>query len=338
MTDPASANDKKDGSFARRSLATLLKLLIAALLVFSLFYYRVITLDSLQATFRDRPIAASVIVVLFIGYMLSAVRWYFILHAMGIPIRLRPCAEIFAMGMFASTILPGGTGGDMVRAIYVARHLHQDRTGGVISVLADRALGLFGVIVVAMFFALSGPEHMIRSPLTRAIFSVLAAVFIAGVLGAAAAVTLIGPKRFERIRQFLGFRTIIQRTIVRVIETVLQLRSHPAALLISVLISVVITLTIASAIVLLAHGYGAGGLQPIDFANAGVLALLSSALPVTPGGIGVGEGTFAFLCYAWETVRTSLPYGTIFFGYRLSLTVIAAFGSVAFVTYRRTIP
>jgi uncharacterized protein (TIRG00374 family) len=337
MTASALTAEGKSSDVCRRQLPTAISLLTATVVIFGLLYYGIITVESLREAFRDPTVAVCAFLTLVVAYVLSAVRWYLILRAMGIFIRPRPCAEIFAMGMFANTVLPGGAGGDLLRAIYLARHLHQDRTGGVISVLADRTVGLFGVVTVASFLTLVGPEHMVSSPLTRVVLEVLRIFFCVVVLSAAVGFILLGAGRFERIKGALGSRTIVQRTIVRLFETVVQLRSSPVELLLSVLISVLITCFIAAAIALLAHGYGAGGLQPPDFASAGILALLSSSLPITPGGIGVGEGAFAFLCYAWETVRTALPYGTIFFGYRLILTVIAACGGIAFASYRGAI-
>ena len=51
----------------------------------------------------------------------------------------------------------------------------------------------------------------------------------------------------------------------------------------------------------------------------------------------MAEGVFAFLCYAWETTPTTLAYGTIFLSQRLIVMVISLVGSVAFVTYKRSI-
>jgi uncharacterized protein (TIRG00374 family) len=321
----------------RRHLATVVKLLIAAGLVAGLFFYHVITLDALRTTFRDPPIAASAFAVLLLGYVLSAARWYFLLRAMGIYVRLRPCAEIFAMGTFANTFLPGGTGGDLVRAVYIARHVHQDRAGGVISVFADRAIGLLGVVMVALVLALVAPEHVIASPLTHTFFLVLVGAFAAAIAGIVAAFVVVSPGRLARIETFVGSRTILHRLMLRLFQAVVQLRSDPWAVLLSFAISIVVTLTIVASVVLLAHGYEGGGLRAVDFGNAAVLAILANAVPITPGGIGIAEGAFAFLCYAWEVTPTALPYGTIFFGYRLILTVISLIGSVAFVSYRGTV-
>ncbi len=328
---------KHQAGSVRRHLATVVKLLIAGGLVAGLFFYHVITLDALRTTFRDPPIAASAFAVLLLGYMLSAARWYFLLRAMGIHVRLRPCAEIFAMGTFANAFLPGGTGGDLVRAVYIARHVHQDRAGGVISVFADRAIGLLSVVMVALVLASVAPEHVTASPLTHTFFLVLVGAFAAAIVGILAAFVVVTPGRLARIETFVGTRTILHRLLLRLFQMVVQLRSDPWAVLLSVAISIVVTLTIVASVVLLAHGYGGGGLRPVDFANAAVLAILANAVPVTPGGIGIAEGAFAFLCYAWEATPTALPYGTIFFGYRLIFMVISLIGSVAFVSYRRTV-
>ncbi|MGP0091073.1 MAG: lysylphosphatidylglycerol synthase transmembrane domain-containing protein [Xanthobacteraceae bacterium] len=327
----------KAGGLVRQHLALLLKLLISAALVFALFYYNVISIEALRTTFRDPVVAVSAFAVLLVGYGLSALRWYYLLHAMGIAVRLRPCAEIFAMGTFATTFLPGGTGGDVVRAVYIARHVHQDRTGGVISVLADRAMGLLGVIAVAVLLGFVRAEQVIASPVTRTLFFILAAAFAVALLGLAGALALISPRRYERIKTLLGVRTLLQRIILRLFATLVQLRANPGAVLLSFVLSILITLTIVAAVIFLARGYEAGGLEPLDFANASVLALFANVVPITPGGVGVGEAAFAFLCYAWERTPSALAYGTIFFGQRLITTVISLIGSIAFVTYRGSI-
>ena len=333
------ASDTKTGSDAsnrmRKPLAVALKFLISAALVFALFYYQVISIEALRTTFRDPVVALSAFAVLLLGYGLSALRWYFLLQAMGITVRLRPSAEIFAMGTFATTFLPGGTGGDLLRAVYVARHVHQDRTGGIISVMVDRAVGLLGVITAAVLLGFSRAEHVIASPATKIFFYALVATLAGAIIGITAALIILSPTRVERIRAFVGARTIVHRSVLRFLETVVQLRADPMRVGLSAIISIAVTMTIVSSVVLLAHGYESGGLTDLDFANAAVLAFLVNAVPVTPGGIGVAEGAFAFICHTWELLPTVLPYGTIFFGYRIILTVISLFGSVAFVTYSR---
>ena len=337
--EPQGATSDTDGARARlrRRLSTFVKLLISAALVAALFYYNVITLQALGTTFRDWPVALSAFAVLLVGYVLSALRWYALLHAIGIRIRLRPCAEIFAMGTFANTFLPGGTGGDVVRAVYIARHVHSDRAGGVISVLADRAMGFLGVLGVAVLLGLAASEHVIESPLTRTLYFLLAGGFAGITLGLIIVLLVLPPTRVAKISSWIGDRTMLHRLLLRIFQVIGQFRNNPAAVLLSIVLSVLITLSIVTAVILLASGFKGGGLTALDFANATVFALVANIVPVTPGGIGVAEGVFAFLCYAWESTPTTLAYGTIFLGQRLITMVISLVGSIAFVTYKGSI-
>jgi len=339
MGPQGATSDTDDAGRARfrRRLSTFVKLLISAALVAALFYYDVITLQALAATFRDWPVALSAFVVLLVGYGLSALRWYALLHAIGIRIRLRPCAEIFAMGTFANTFLPGGTGGDLVRVVYIARHVQTDRAGGVISVLADRAMGLLGVLGVAVMLGLVASEHVIQSPLTRTLYFLLAGGFAGITLGLVIALVVLPPARVAKISSFIGNRTMIHRLFLRIFQVIGQFRNNPAAVLLSAILSILITLTIVTAVILLASRFKAGGLNALDFANATVFALVANIVPITPGGVGVAEGVFAFLCYAWETTPTTLAYGTIFLGQRLITMVISLVGSIAFVTYKGSV-
>jgi glycosyltransferase 2 family protein len=337
--EPQGAKSDTDGARARfrRRLSTFLKLLISAALVAALFHYDVITLSALGTTFRDWPVALSALGALLVGYVLSAWRWYILLHAIGIRIRFRPCAEIFAMGTFANTFLPGGTGGDVVRAVYIARHVHSDRAGGVISVLADRAMGFLGVLLVAVLLGLAAAEHVIESPLTRTLYFLLVAGFAGITLGLIIVLLVLPPTRVAKISSLIGNRTMLHRGLLRIFQVIGQFRKNPAAVLLSIVLSVLTTLSIVIAVILLASGFKAGGLNALDFANATVFALVANIVPITPGGIGVAEGVFAFLCYAWETTPTTLAYGTIFLGQRLIVMVISLVGSIAFVTYKGSI-
>lgn len=319
----------------RRRLLTLVKITIAAVLIGSLFYSQVITVQALGSIFRNLPVAASAFVILLLGHVLAALRWYVLLRTMAIPIRLRACVEIFAIGTFANTFLPGGTGGDLLRSVYIARDVRSDRAGGVISVLVDRALGLFGLLAVTALIGLGAAEHPGASISTRSTAIILAAIFAVLAVATIVMVFWITAARSERLRAYIGTRTIFRRVFLRLFEVGVTLRRAPGAVLLSFALSVAVTISIVGAIILLSQGYGSGGLMALDFSYAALLALIANVVPITPGGIGVGEGAFAFLCVAWEAVRSGLPYGTIFFGYRLLTILISLVCAVGFVTYER---
>ena len=324
-----------DKGTGQRYLLTLLKIVIAGVLIGILFYSQVITFQALGHILGNWPIAVSAFAVLVLGHALAALRWYVLLRAMGIPIRPRACIEIFAIGTFANTFLPGGTGGDLLRSVYVARDVRSDRAGGVISVFVDRALGLFGLLAVTALVGLAAADHPDAAVSTRSAAIILAIVFVGLLIGVAATLYLVTPARLERLKAYIGTRTVFRRAFLRLFEIGASLSRKPIAVVVSFGLSVAVALTIVVSIILLSQGYERGGLTPLDFSYAALLALIANVVPITPGGIGVGETAFVFLCVAWETTRSALPYGTIFFGYRLLTMLISLLCAIGFVTYER---
>lgn len=82
------------------------------------------------------------------------------------------------------------------------------------------------------------------------------------------------------------------------------------------LLSVVIMGVAVGPIVLIAEAMAFTGPSPGDYAIAGIYALLANSLPLTPGGLGIGEGAFASACLLLAPQATRAAYGTIFLAFR----------------------
>jgi uncharacterized protein (TIRG00374 family) len=102
-------------------------------------------------TFIVRNAAPSylwVAILIFPGtFLLTTMRWHELLRVL--DIRLAPL-RTFALNMvgsFWNVAMPGTTGGDVLKAYYVAKQTHH-RTRAVMSVLVDRVIGLLALIVL----------------------------------------------------------------------------------------------------------------------------------------------------------------------------------------------
>jgi uncharacterized protein (TIRG00374 family) len=105
---------------------------------------------------RGEPIRvgylALALVVGQIGILLTYVRWWVLVRAVGLPFRLRDAVRLGSLGYFLSTFLPGSVGGDVVKAAFLARQQSR-RAAAVATVIIDRAIALWALIC---FVALSG--------------------------------------------------------------------------------------------------------------------------------------------------------------------------------------
>ena len=111
-------------------------------------------------------------------------------------------------------------------------------------------------------------------------------------------------------------------------------RSHPSRLFLCWLLSVLIFTVPVGSIAAVAAMLEVGSLSPAQYATAGVWALLLNFLPVSPGGIGVGEAAFAQICAAQEIVATGAPYASVFLVFRALVVLATLPGLIAFIAYR----
>lgn len=95
---------------------------------------------------------ATALVLFLVGLALGAQRWRFLLDAFGAP-KPPPVRELFRIhlvGVFYSTCVPGGVGGDVVRAIATRNAFGSaGATGSLAVVFVERVLGMTGLLLLA---------------------------------------------------------------------------------------------------------------------------------------------------------------------------------------------
>jgi uncharacterized protein (TIRG00374 family) len=77
-----------------------------------------------------------------------AVRWRILLRASGVMIPFWILLRLHYMAFFFNTFMPGGAGGDIIKAVYVTQHSTQKAEAATV-VLIDRVVGLVGLLVMA---------------------------------------------------------------------------------------------------------------------------------------------------------------------------------------------
>jgi uncharacterized protein (TIRG00374 family) len=90
---------------------------------------------------------------------LTFVRWYLLVRAQALQVTLPEAIRLGLIGLFYNSFLPGGVGGDIVKAAGLAR-TQERRTVAVATVLMDRVIALWGLVwfaaVLGSVFWLSG--------------------------------------------------------------------------------------------------------------------------------------------------------------------------------------
>src|SRR5437867_2769579 len=80
---------------------------------------------------------------------LGVIRWQMVMRVHGLDLSFGRTSEISLVAQFFNSFLLGATGGDVLKAYYAARETHHKKTEAVVTVLVDRLLGLFAMLLFA---------------------------------------------------------------------------------------------------------------------------------------------------------------------------------------------
>lgn len=221
--------------------------------------------------------------------LLSAWRWGLLLRAVGVPMRAARVLTSVLVAVFFNNFLPSNIGGDVVRIADSAKPAGS-KTIAALIVLADRVLGLLGLLAVAALgasFALELPGTGSVGPSilwTILGLSLLAAGWL--VAHPSLMVTLLGPIR--RLHpEWIGER------LERLADLLASLRGSPGVIAAGVFISLTVQgllvafyLAIAYALAIPVAYWQLALIVPMTF--------LVQMVPVSLNGFGVREASFAY--------------------------------------------
>ena len=81
------------------------------------------------------------------------IRWQLFLRMLHIEVPIRETTRLFFIGAFFNQFLPGTTGGDVVRVIFLMRDHPENKTEGFLSVAVDRLLAVLVLVMMGLLFA-----------------------------------------------------------------------------------------------------------------------------------------------------------------------------------------
>jgi uncharacterized protein (TIRG00374 family) len=277
----------------RRWLIIMLKILVAALLLYFLYAYGYLdfaTIASIELTSTTILYLVAMLALVLSALAVMAVRLQTLLAPQGIHPRFIRALGLTLIGALSGSVLPGVVAGDVVKAFYLFGDSGGRRSSSVSAVLLDRVVGLFSLVLLgasaSLIALLSGLTGNLRPIL---LFSVTLLALLL-VVGSAIMYLVVGPGR----RAYRKVRDRLPGKLVTLLTSLFLYRHHPLPLLQAVLMSLVshalIVLTFIIAAILLRVPLGVGLHMILD-----PLAMLLNAVPLAPGGLGITESGFAYL-------------------------------------------
>lgn len=265
------------------------------------------------------PIGLVVALALFVAAASTGVtRWWRLLALAGCPTTWWNVFRLTFLGFFFNLVMPGLTGGDVIKAVLVVREHPRRRADALMSVIVDRGLGLLvlvGLAVVAVWF--SGAHFQeLQLVVTLSFGAALAGLFL---------VLHPLPRRLLRVENIVA--RLPQRERIQKLDAALRLYAHhPLEMGVAVVLSAMNHALIAGGVFALGRAFGEYALSPLEYIGVVALANVISSIPLAPGGWGLGEVVFGKL---FHILGASSTLGiAVSITYRLLITAMNFGGGV----------
>ena len=277
-------------------IKTLLKMLFAGLLLSWLIQSGKLDLTLIRKSFETGPqwfmAFALLVTVCFIG----ALRYKILLETKGKkPLRFFDVLRLNYIGIFFSSVLPGAVTGDLIKLVYIKKlDSHFTKTFLVTSALLDRILGLSGLLFLAGSFSLIYFKEVISlSPQIGHIILVNLFLFLGTLIFL---IVLIAPHKIQKIFiHFFDRVPFVGKKISELLHQVFELREKKLSILKCFLLSILAQFLSILAFWIISSPFYSGHL-PLPYVFTFIpVGLIAMAIPISPGGLGVGHVLFANL-------------------------------------------
>ncbi len=275
---------------------------------------------------------AAGLALLFTALTLCVVRWKWVMEAMDLHLSWPRTAAIFLIGHFFNSFMPGGTGGDLIKAYYTARETHHRKTEAVATIFIDRTTGLIALVVIVLATLAFRFRFFLSYPLTRWAGAIAGAICLVAGTGL---ILMFGRDLFREGTCWSRWRRTGRWAkpldiLARAYAAFYDCRRQPGLLFRTVLLSSINHFLIVSSAYCAARALDLQ-LPYIDFVSLVPLISIAGSIPLTPGGLGVREGLSIHLF-----ALLGIPGGKAFFIMDLpylGMLFWGLFGGVIFIFY-----
>ena len=322
----------------KKLLVNLLKVTISALIIWYVFGE---VRDKNPGVFRDLveqpkdwPLLGIAWILVISAVFLTFVRWYLLVRAIDLPFRLRDAFRLGFLGYLFNFISLGAVGGDLFKAVFVAREQPQRKTAAVTTIFVDRVLGFMGLLFLASL-ALAFVDQAALDPTIQ--FWARCTLFCTA---GAAVVLLLLLFQFakegaivERLCRIPRVGTLIQR----IYEAASAYRKCRGVLLLAVGLTMLIHALNVVAFYFMAHGFSGQAPSLAIHLFFVPLGLVSMTIPLPGEALGAFEFIMNYF-YAHAGATNVVGQGLLLaLAYRVMRILVAVVGVGFYLSGRRKV-
>jgi len=279
---------RRIASRKRNRIVLTIKIVVAIGVIAFLFTSRRLDVTAILNSYKYSDSLLLGVLFCILAMIIPMFRWWILTRMQRLPLGAFDTIRLNMIGDFFNIFIPGGSGGDVIRAAYAIREFPERRAQALAVAFVDRGLGLHALLLLSVCLFSFQPHLLDTNP---GIWPLV--LFVTGLLivGTLSPLLLL----LERTKD------IVARLFGRVLggvsawkETMELYRHQPGLFFLAYAFSIGIALSNILAIHFMMLAVGS---TPTVFESLSIapLVILANCLPLTPGGVGIAEGTSAGL-------------------------------------------
>lgn len=321
----------------------LLKLAVACVILAMLFAWYGDDVAQVVRQPKDIRWFAGALAICLLAVFVTFFRWYLLVWAQDIPFSFIDAVRLGFVGLVSNLVMPGMVGGDLVKALLIAREQTGRRTAAIATVVVDRFVGLAALFYVGAAAGVVGWSQYGSDPQLRLLIYVLWAIAAAATL---AGVVMLSPAVY-RWRWLVAMTKLrwVGKVWADLLGAMAMYSQRRRIVLLVIVLSMVSHLGFIGSFYMVARALqGPEGYCPSYLAHCLImpLALFAGAVVPLMGGLGITEGALAWL---YGLVAPASVAGQIAQGqgvanslaYRVIQLLIAAAGVTLYLRQRREV-
>ena len=269
------------------------------------------------------------IVLVFLNLGINNARWNCLLKMNDFHLSNMQTFQLTLIGVFFKFVLPGGVGGDVVKGYYLVNGSSGRKTIAATTLLMDRLIGMYGMVLVSVVIVLTRFSKIRDQPGLHLLSAVVVSLFfLISVFFAMAFSTSIKNHPFvESVCRNIPGGALIKR----IYDAIHSYRSNPKVLLQTLILSFISQFTIILFFWFFAQISGAPNVSFSVYIFVVPLGLLSTALPVSVAGIGIGQAALYYLYKLYTGIDSQIGPNA-FTAYQIILLCWGLLGAYLYVT------
>jgi hypothetical protein len=285
---------------------------------------------------RNWPFLGLAVAFFFAAQLLTFARWYWLVRALDLPFRWNDAVRLGFLGYLLTFVSLGTLGGDLLKALFVAREQPRRRAEAIATVVVDRVFGLYSLILLAAGAIIaSGIWH---SSTAAAVGVLCQTVFAAAAASTAGLLFILwlGGSRAKHSLERLGHVPIVGALVKPLVGAVRVYRRNPLTVATSVIIGLVSQALVAACLWSVAQALLTGGPTASQHMIIVPVALLTTLLPLPGYGLGAFELALEFL-YRHIGQAGAGAGLLVAVGFRMVMIATAIISAVIYSTSRREV-